>query len=118
MTAKFIKFGIAFMAIFAVLSLSSCQKDDKPTPNPDPNPTPTPTGTIVAATNLPALTVSVTGTITIGKAVDENAETFSFNRFPNSVDEFKTVREKVGSAIGGVSYCKLWLWKCTAITNP
>ena len=107
MTAKFIKFGIAFMAIFAVLSLISCQKDNNPTPNPDPkpaptpNPTPNPTATIVPATNLPELTVTIKGAITIGKAVDENAETFSFNRFPNSVDEFKTVREKVGSAIGG-----------------
>ena len=42
MTAKFIKFGIAFMAIFAVLSLSSCQKDNNPTPNPDPKPAPNP----------------------------------------------------------------------------
>ena len=181
MTTKLLKTGIAIMAIFAGLTLSSCKKDDAPdtklsfakdnvsikvgetatlslkiegkkeseavvynsddpriatvsdkgvvtgvgqgvaiitathnkvsatckvtvsatpNPNPNPNPKPNPTGSITGKTDLPALNLTIEGTMGDKLSVTDK-QTFTFNRFPDSVEEFQTVREKVGTSPAG-----------------
>ena len=171
MTTKLLKTGIAIMAIFAGLTLSSCKKDDAPDTklsfakdnvsikvgetatlslkiegkkeseavvynSDDPriatvsdkgvvtgvgegvaiitathnkvsatckvtvSATPNPTGSITGKTNLPALNLTIEGTMGDKLSVTDK-QTFTFNRFPDSVEEFQTVREKVGTSPAG-----------------
>ncbi len=98
MATKLIKKGATLAVILAVLSLSSCKKEDaNANANTNPNIF---TASITGKKNLPALAVEVEG------GIEENptgqaTETFTFNRFPDSVKEFSEVREKVGTRLGG-----------------
>ena len=98
MATKLIKKGATLAAIVAALSLSSCKKEDSnANVNSHSNIL---TTSITGKKNLPPLTVEVQG------GIEENptgqaSETFTFNRFPDSVKEFSEVREKVGTRLGG-----------------
>ena len=67
-----------FCALALSLGLVSCEKDDKVDPN------------------LPALQVSISGTINHTNYTPGQEGTITFNRFPASVDEFKQVQEQIG----------------------
>lgn len=98
MATKLIKKGATLAAIFAVLSLSSCKKEDaNANANTNANIF---TASITGKKNLPALTVEVEGSIG-ENPTGQATETFTFNRFPDSVKEFSEVREKVGTRLGG-----------------
>ena len=96
MATKLIKKGATLAAIVAVLSLSSCKKEDA-NANTNANIF---TASITGKKNLPALTVEVEGSIG-ENPTGQATETFTFNRFPDSVKEFSEVREKVGTRLGG-----------------
>ncbi len=98
MATKLIKKGATLAAIFAALSLSSCKKEDaNANANTNANIF---TASITGKKNLPALTVEVEGSIG-ENPTGQATETFTFNRFPDSVKEFSEVREKVGTRLGG-----------------
>ena len=75
---RILKKSFVLLAVASAIVLASCEKDDKVDPN------------------LPALQVSITGTINHNTHTPGQEGTVTFNRFPASVNEFKQVQEQIG----------------------